>query len=96
MSAPWRVSSLGRATARSWTPRQYTERNGRTFLRAYATWKPAADWTVTAGANNILAEDQTFHSVFYDARRSVGAPLYNTYGLNDARRQVYVTVRKNF
>lgn len=82
--------------AQAWSPRQYTERNGRTFLRASATWKPAGDWTLTLGVNNLLAEDQRVHSVFYNARRSVGSPLYDAYSVNDARRQIYVTVRKNF
>ncbi len=54
----WAIFLEDDSDTKSWTPRQYTER--RTFLGANVTWKLPEQWTLTAGANNLIAKNPEF------------------------------------
>lgn len=92
----WGVFLQDDSDTKSWSPRQYTERSNGTFLGANVTWKLKEAWTVSAGANNLLAQDSVTEAVFYTARRSVGVPQYYSTGESDARRNFFVSARKDF
>jgi hypothetical protein len=66
------------------------------FIGANITWKPAPGWTFGAGVNNILKNGNRSWSVFYDAGRNVGMPLYLQENLFDGATNFFANLRNNF
>lgn len=66
------------------------------FIGANISWKPVAGWTFGAGVNNILANGNRGWSVFYNAPRNIGAPLYLGRGESKGATNFFVNLRRNF
>ncbi|MDP3736279.1 MAG: TonB-dependent receptor [Hyphomonadaceae bacterium] len=66
------------------------------FIGGNISWKPVAGWTFGAGINNILRSGGRGWSVFYNAPRNVGTPLYLSRGGGDGVTTFFVSLRRNF
>ena len=66
------------------------------FIGANITWKPAAGWTFGAGINNILKSGNRSWSVFYDAPRNTGSPLWLEQRSSEGATNFFMNLRKNF
>jgi hypothetical protein len=92
----WSIFLEDDADSVDWSPQRVSEGHGGPFVGVNVSWKPALGWTLGASANNLVAEDASFESVFYDAPRNVGQPRYTEYRTNEARRRFSVSVRRDF
>jgi hypothetical protein len=92
----WAVFVEDDADFQSWSPRSYFWGHDGIFLGANVTWKPTSSWTLGGGVNNIVAEDSTNYSLFYDAPRHIGNLLYRQDQTYEARRQFFLNARLNF
>jgi hypothetical protein len=92
----WAVFLEDDADFESWQPRSYLNGHNGTFLGANFSWKPVPNWTFGGGINGIIAEDSTNYSIFYNAPRNVGVPLYRQDQTFESRRQFFVNARLNF
>jgi TonB dependent receptor len=92
----WAVYMEDDADFQQWSPRSYFWGHDGIFLGANLSWKPTSNWTIGGGANNIIAEDSTNYSLFYDAPRPIGNLVYRQDQTYEARRQFFVNARLNF
>jgi len=93
----WNVFVQDQASDQSWSPHYINTYESGMFVGGSVTWKPWTGWTFSASANNLLAEDSTNESEFYEAARTIGAtPTYIEDNVNRARRSFSLSVRKNF
>jgi hypothetical protein len=80
----------------NFSPRSYGKQAQLMFIGANITWKPVPGWTFGAGINNILKSGNRGWSVFYDAGRDVGNPLYLQRNEFEGATNFFVNLRKNF
>lgn len=66
------------------------------FIGANISWKPVPGWTLGAGANNLLRSGGRGWSVFHDAPRNIGSPLYLSRGEGEGATNFFVNLRRNF
>ncbi|HEV7693717.1 MAG TPA: TonB-dependent receptor plug domain-containing protein [Hyphomonadaceae bacterium] len=92
----WGVFAEDDADFQQWSPRSYFWGHDGIFLGANMSWKPTPNWTLGGGVNNIIAEDSTNYSLFYNAPRGIGSLQYRQDQTFEARRQFFVNARLNF
>jgi hypothetical protein len=80
----------------NFSPRSFGKQAQLMFIGANITWKPIPGWTFGAGVNNILRSGNRSWSVFYDAGRDVGAPLYLQRNEFEGATNFFANLRRNF
>jgi len=91
----WSISLEGDTENVNFQPRSISVNQGEYSLRANFSWKPRPDLTVGGGVNNIGGGSGRSRTVFYDAPRNVGAPLYYETRYGNGVPTAFVSLRKS-
>lgn len=78
------------------SPRSFGRQISLPYIGGNLSWKPSPGWTFGAGLNNVLATGRRSWSVFYDAPRNTGAPLYLARSAADGFASLSASLRRTF
>lgn len=90
----WSLSFKDEGDRPSFSPRSIGERAGLTTVDANITWRPSAEWSLSAGIQNMTGARERGWSEFYAAPRNTGAPAYLEADSTDTGQTLSVSLRR--
>jgi hypothetical protein len=92
----WSVYARDDANFDVFSPRSFGRQISLPYVGANLSWKPSPGWTLGAGLNNVFATGRRSWSVFYDAPRNTGAPLYLARSVGEGFASLSASLRRTF